>query len=141
MKRNALRSALVCVLAGLVCAACASLDLAHCKAREVRFYGGLPGKQLRVVTETDEVAAVVQAFARATRVRRLSNADYDRLWQMCFDVDGDKIKGRWIYETKSGMFSRMDPVRQTVYRLTEEDRARFNEFFKPAEEPAPAPKE
>lgn len=109
---------------------CAGPDWSQARVQEIRFRDGVPGNQIAAIVDAAQIEVVRSAFQRSTRAQP-SEADRKRLWSsMCFDVLGERpIKGRWLYEPDTGMFSRMDPLMQPVFLMTSEDKLRLNALF------------
>ena len=126
---QSLKLSLVTVLA-VILAGCVAPDWSQAHVHEVLFRDGVPGNQVAAIVDAARIEVVRAAFLHSARVQP-TEADRKRLWSStCFDVTGDRpIKGRWLYEPESGIFSRMDPLKQPVFRMTTEDRSRFNDLF------------
>ena len=109
---------------------CAGPNWSQGTEQEIRFRDGVPGNQIAVTVDAAQIDFVRSAFQRSTKAQP-SEGDRKRLWSsMCFDVLGERpIKGRWLYEPDTGMFSRMDPLMQPVFLMTADDRSRFNALF------------
>jgi hypothetical protein len=124
---NLTLSAVVLMFAG-----CAGPDWSRGTVTEVRVRDGIPGKQIATVSRRAQVEFALAAFQHASKVRA-TDADRQRLWRsVCFDIEGTPpLAGRWLYEPTTGLFTRMDPLVQRVYRMTDADRVRFNALFEP----------
>jgi hypothetical protein len=125
----------IVVLGLLLCLAspgCAGAKWTDVHLTEIRLRDGVPGTQVRVVVESPELQVVRNAFVRAEKVSRPSDETRQKIWKgCCFDVLGDPdARGRWLIDLESGLITRMDPLNQPVYQLSEDDREAMKALWK-----------
>ena len=100
-------------------------EAAH--VRELRFREGVPGEQVRQITDPKEVEEILVCFRRATEAAKTQG---NRVWPKCLDFVGERPEsGRWLYDSDAGEFTRLDPRVERIYRLSDSDRLRVNACF------------
>jgi hypothetical protein len=105
--------------------------------REIRFRNGIPGEQIRVVSDGGEVEKILAAFRRAKEVGKEATDLTWKSWEVCLDMLGERPEnGRWLLNLSTGDCTFLDPLGQPVYRLTEEDRQMMKTYFQPKEKEA-----